>query len=236
MSINAAITHRTSYRYERLISLGPQVIRLRPAPHSRTKILAFSQKVTPEGHFLNWQQDPFGNYLARAVFPEKVERFEVTVDLVADMAAVNPFDFFLEDHAQKTPFKYGDALEADLTPYFETLPSYGTHFEAFLADLPRQHESTIDWLVEVNQRVWKAVGYTIRMEPGVQTPEETLEKALGSCRDSGWLLVHLMRRLGVAARFVSGYLIQLTPDVKAVDGPSGPEADFSDLHAWCEVY
>ncbi|MEM8596047.1 MAG: transglutaminase family protein [Pseudomonadota bacterium] len=236
MSINAAITHKTVYRYERRISLGPQVIRLRPAPHSRTKILSFSQTVEPEEHFLNWQQDPFGNYLARAVFPEKVDHFEVTVDLVADMAAVNPFDFFLEDHARAFPFHYGAELKKDLTPYFELAPGYGKTFEAFLTKLPREAESTIDWLVEINQAVYRAVGYTIRMEPGVQTPEETLVKALGSCRDSGWLLVHLMRRLGVAARFVSGYLIQLTPDVKAVDGPSGPDADFTDLHAWCEVY
>ncbi|MEO1723983.1 MAG: transglutaminase family protein, partial [Pseudomonadota bacterium] len=236
MSINAAITHRTSYNYSRRIALGPQVIRLRPAPHSRTKILSFSQKVSPEAHFLNWQQDPFGNYLARAVFPEKVDRFEVTVDLIADMAAVNPFDFFLEEHAQTFPYDYGAELKKDLTPYFELDRAYGPRFEAFLASLPRQNDSTIDWLVEINQAVYQTVGYTIRMEPGVQAPEETLEKALGSCRDTGWLLVHLMRRLGVAARFVSGYLIQLTPDVKSVDGPSGPEADFTDLHAWCEVY
>ncbi|MEM8625819.1 MAG: transglutaminase family protein, partial [Pseudomonadota bacterium] len=236
MSINAAITHRTSYSYERRISLGPQVIRLRPAPHSRTKILAFSQKVEPEGHFLNWQQDPFGNYLARAVFPEKVTHFEVTVDLVADMAAVNPFDFFLEDHARSFPFDYGAELKKELKPYFELEPSYGPLFEKFLAALPRLNDSTIDWLVEINQAVYQAVGYTIRMEPGVQAPEETLAKALGSCRDSGWLMVHLMRRIGVAARFVSGYLIQLTPDIKAVDGPSGPDADFTDLHAWCEIY
>ncbi|MEL7347328.1 MAG: transglutaminase family protein, partial [Pseudomonadota bacterium] len=236
MSINAAITHRTTYRYDKRITLGPQVIRLRPAPHSRTRILSFSQSITPEEHFLNWQQDPFGNWLARAVFPEKVDHFEVTVDLIADMAAVNPFDFFLEEHAQSFPFAYGAELEHDLTPYFELQKSYGELFEAFLKTLPKKDESTIDWLVAINQAVWKAVNYTIRMEPGVQTPEETLKLALGSCRDSAWLMVHLMRRMGVAARFVSGYLLQLTPDIKAVDGPSGPEADFTDLHAWCEVY
>ncbi|MEM7507105.1 MAG: transglutaminase family protein [Pseudomonadota bacterium] len=235
MSINAAITHRTTYRYDRRISLGPQVIRLRPAPHSRTQILSFSQKITPEDHFINWQQDPFGNYLARIVFPEKVDHFEVTVDLVADMAAINPFDFFLEESAEQFPFSYAPDLAAELAPY-RKIETQGGAFDALLAKIPRARQHSNDFLVMVNQMVQQAVAYTIRMEPGVQTPAETLERALGSCRDSAWLLCHLMRHLGLASRFVSGYLIQLTPDVKSVDGPSGPDADFTDLHAWCEVY
>ena len=235
MSINAAITHRTTYRYDKPITMGPQVVRLRPAPHSRTKILSYSQKISPEPHFINWQQDPFGNWLARLVFPEKVDHFEVKVDLVADMAAVNPFDFFMEDYAQSFPFDYTPEDRKDLAPYLET-GLQGPRFEKILDGLPETEEHTVDWLVKVNQVVQNAVAYLVRMEPGVQTPEETLEIGSGSCRDSAWLLVHLMRRRGLAARFVSGYLIQLTPDVKSVDGPSGPDADFTDLHAWCEVY
>ncbi|MEM6932583.1 MAG: transglutaminase family protein [Pseudomonadota bacterium] len=235
MSINAAITHRTSYRYDRRINLGPQIIRLRPAPHSRTRILSFSQKITPDPHFINWQQDPFGNYLARVVFPEKVENFEVTVDLVADMAAINPFDFFLEESAEHFPFTYDPALRDELAPYLQ-VEKQGDFFHEFLGLIPREKAHTNDFLVEVNQLVQEAVAYTIRMEPGVQTPDETLDKGSGSCRDSAWLLCHLLRHIGLASRFVSGYLIQLTPDVKAIDGPSGPLADFTDLHAWCEVY
>ncbi len=235
MSINAGITHRTTYRYDKPISMGAQVVRLRPAPHSRTKILAYSQKISPEPHFINWQQDPFGNWLARIVFPEKVDHFQVEVDLVADMAAVNPFDFFVEDHAQSFPFEYSEDDRKDLAPYLETGPQ-GPKFEAILKTLPEREEHTVDFLVAANQIVQHAVAYLVRMEPGVQTPEETLEAGSGSCRDSAWLLVHLMRRRGLAARFVSGYLIQLTPDVKSVDGPSGPDADFTDLHAWAEVY
>ncbi|MEM7212063.1 MAG: transglutaminase N-terminal domain-containing protein, partial [Pseudomonadota bacterium] len=186
MSINAAITHVTRYSYDRRITLGPQVIRLRPAPHSRTTILAFSQKIEPEGHFLNWQQDPFGNYMARVVFPEKVEHFSVTIDLIADMAAINPFDFFLEDSAQSFPFIYEPELAKDLAPYLETR-RIGPLFDEFMTIVPRKDDSTNDFLVDVNRLVQDAVAYTIRMEPGVQSPEDTLDKGSGSCRDSAWL-------------------------------------------------
>ncbi|MEM9139175.1 MAG: transglutaminase family protein, partial [Pseudomonadota bacterium] len=235
MSINAAITHVTRYRYDKRALLGPQTIRLRPAPHSRTKILSYSQRVKPDGHFLNWQQDPFGNYLARVVFPERVDHFEVVVDLVADMASINPFDFFLEENARSFPFEYEPQLKQDLAPYLETR-RFGGDYEDFVQIIEREAPSTNDFLVDVNRLVQDAVAYTVRMEPGVQSPEETLEKGSGSCRDSAWLLVNMLRDMGLAARFVSGYLIQLTPDIKAIDGPSGPAADFTDLHAWAEVY
>ena len=236
MSIHVALNHVTHYRYDRPINLGPQLIRLRPAPHCRTRILSYSLRVTPEKHFINWQQDPQSNYLARLVFPEKTREFRVEVDLVAEMSVINPFDFFLEPHAEKIPFDYRDeTLKHELAPYLVTLPMT-PRFEAYLAGISREPKQAVNFLVELNQRVYRDVNYLIRLEPGVQSPEETLVKASGSCRDSAWLLVQLLRHLGLAARFVSGYLIQLTPDVKALDGPSGPLQDFTDLHAWCEVY
>jgi uncharacterized protein (DUF2126 family)/transglutaminase-like putative cysteine protease len=235
MTIHVALNHRTRYRYDRAIGLGAQVVRLRPAPHCRTPILAYSLSVTPAQHFINWQQDPHANHLARLVFPEKTSHFEVEVDLVVEMAVYNPFDFFLEDSAQTCPFTYEPSLKRDLAPYLET-PAAGKLFEAFLAELPREKRATVDYLVELNRIVQRRVAYVIRMEPGVQTADETLKLGRGSCRDSAWLLVQALRHLGLAARFVSGYLIQLAPDVKALDGPSGTEVDFTDLHAWAEVY
>ena len=235
MSIHVALNHVTHYRYDRLVNLSPQVVRLRPAPHSRTRVLSYSLKVEPVMHFINWQQDAFSNHLARLVFPERTREFKVTIDLVAEMAVYNPFDFFLEPHAENYPFQYDEASAHDLAPYLvkgELTPA----FKAFVDSIDRKEVRTIDFLVGLNQRLQNDISYTIRMEPGVQTPEETLTKKSGSCRDTGWLLVQALRHMGLAARFVSGYLIQLKADVAALDGPSGTDVDFTDLHAWCEVY
>jgi len=257
VSIHVALHHQTRYQYDRLVNLGPQVVRLRPAPHSRTRILSYSLRVAPDKHFVNWAQDPQSNYQARLVFPEPTREFNVEVDLVAEMAVFNPFDFFLEPQAEKFPFDYDPLqihelepfqLKCWLTPKFtkylksvrsellgETTLRRGKTKKSPIAN--RQSSiRTIDFLVSLNQRLWQDIKYLIRMEPGVQTPEQTLAKGSGSCRDSAWLLCQLLRHCGLAARFVSGYLIQLKADVKALDGPSGTEKDFTDLHAWCEVY
>ncbi|HZP12872.1 MAG TPA: transglutaminase family protein [Nevskiaceae bacterium] len=235
MSIHAALKHETLYDYDRRVGLSPQIIRLRPAPHSRTPVLSYSLKIEPQPHFLNWQQDPFGNWQARVVFPEAVKHFHVTVDLVADISVYNPFDFFVEPDAEKFPFAYEKTLAEELKPYFRR-DEAGPLLAKLLDSLPRAADNTVNFLVDLNQRLQREIRYLIRMEPGVQTPEETLRNASGSCRDTGWLLVQLLRHLGLASRFVSGYLIQLKPDVKSLDGPSGTDYDFTDLHAWCEVF
>jgi uncharacterized protein (DUF2126 family)/transglutaminase-like putative cysteine protease len=235
MSIHVAIRHTTHYQFDRHVTLSPHVIRLRPAPYSRTPILAYTLKVTPEKHFINWQQDPFGNYLARLVFPETTREFSVDVEVIADLTVINPFDYFVESSAEHWPFDYDAALKRELTPYLETEPA-GPLLTAWLAEVPRTRVPSNDFLVALNQRLQSDIAYTVRMEPGVQAPEDTLSKALGSCRDSAWLLVQVLRHLGLAARFVSGYLVQLTADEKSLDGPSGTEKDFTDLHAWAEVY
>ncbi len=235
MSIKASIYHLTHYKYDRPVILGPQVIRLRPAPHSRTRVISHALKVSPANHFVNYQQDPYGNWLARYVFPEPVLEFKIEVDLVADMTVYNPFDFFVEPEAENWPFEYPADVAEDLGIYRQAEP-IGPLFQDFLAKVPTHPVRTVDFVVNLNAQVSGSVGYVIRMEPGVQSPEQTFTAGTGSCRDSSWLLVQALRHFGFAARFVSGYLIQLKPDVKALDGPSGTQHDFTDLHAWVEVY
>jgi uncharacterized protein (DUF2126 family)/transglutaminase-like putative cysteine protease len=235
MPIRVALHHKTSYTYDRLVQLSPQVVRLRPAPHCRTPVTAYSLKIEPKLHFLNWQQDPNSNFLARIVFPERVRHFTVEVDLVAELTVINPFDFFLEPYAEKFPFPYEPSLEQELTPFLGMRPA-GSQLAAYLDTIDRRPQAMIDFLVALNQQLQHRIKYVIRMEAGVQTSEETLTLGSGSCRDTAWLLVEILRRLGLAARFVSGFLIQLKPDVKSLDGAPGPERDFTDLHAWTEVY
>ncbi|MCH1925876.1 transglutaminase family protein [Shewanella sp. C32] len=235
MTIRVAIQHKTTYQFDRYINVSPHILRLRPAPHSRTHIHGYSLKVTPAEHFINWQQDPFGNWMARLVFPEKMKTLEFAVEVIADMTVINPFDFFIEEYAEKFPFNYADGLKEELTPYLKTVEDC-PELDAWLATIERKPQAIVSFLVALNSRLSQEIAYGIRLEAGVQTCQQTLTLKKGSCRDTAWLLVQILRRLGLAARFASGYLVQLVADVKALDGPSGTDHDFTDLHAWCEVY
>ncbi|MGD9792703.1 MAG: transglutaminase family protein, partial [Acidimicrobiia bacterium] len=239
MTIQIAIEHATRYQFDRPVRAFPHIVRLRPAPHCRTPITAYSLQVEPGDHFINWQQDPFGNHLARLVFPEPITELSFTVDLVADMTVINPFDFFVDEDARTYPFRYDRALARGLGPYFTPMDADGPLLLDWVADIGHEDiepVNIVDFLVEVNGRLHRDIAYSVRMEVGVQAPEHTLERGIGSCRDSAWLLVQILRRLGLAARFVSGYLVQLRTDVPALDGPAGPTSDFTDLHAWAEVF
>ena len=235
MAIIAALHHVTHYRYDRPVTLGPQIIRLRPAPHCRSAVRSYSLKVTPAQHFVNWQQDPNGNWLARYVFPEPVNEFRIEVDLVTELSIINPFDFFVAAEAEQFPFAYPEELRDELAPYLLAEPA-GPLLSELLATIPREPTNTVNFIVDLNARLQRMIAYGIRMEPGVQEPEQTLAIKSGSCRDSSWLLVQTLRHLGLAARFVSGYLIQMKADIDPLEGPRGTDKDFTDLHAWAEVY
>jgi uncharacterized protein (DUF2126 family)/transglutaminase-like putative cysteine protease len=235
MSIQVALNHRTQYRYDKAVSIGPQVIRLRPAPHCRTPILSYSLSVTPARHLLNWQLDAHNNHLARLLFREKTNEFVVEVDLVAELSPFNPFDFFLEPGVEDYPFEYAPELAKDLEPY-RSGGTAGPLLQVFLEKLSRETRGTISFLVDLNRRVRDEIDYVTRLDLGVQTCEQTLENCTGSCRDSAWLMVQILRHSGIAARFVSGYLIQLAADENPSEGPSGPPTDSADFHAWAEAF
>ena len=239
MAIRVTLSHKTFYRFDRPTQIFPHEIRLRPAAHCRTPVSGYALHVAPGHHFVNWQQDGYGNWVARLVFPEPANALEIEVGLVAEMTVINPFDFFIEPYAEHFPFAYPEPLAGELAPFLETLPP-GPLLERYVQSLKQDVSATppltIDFLVAMNRRLQQDIRYNIRLAPGVQTPEETLSQRLGSCRDSAWLLVQVARHLGLAARFVSGYLIQLVADQRPLEGPCGPAEDFTDLHAWAEVY
>lgn len=235
MSLKVVLSHKTHYSFDKPINLSPHIIRLRPAPHSRTPIEAYSLNIKPDSHFVNWQQDPFGNYLARIVFPEKTTELSIDVEVLAELVSINPFDYFVEESAEQFPFEYNKVIKEELTPYLK-ITENGKKLKAFVDSIDLTPRPINDFLVELNMKINQHLNYTLRMEPGVQTCAQTLKKRLGSCRDFAWLFVQILRHLGIASRFVSGYLVQLSADVKSLDGPSGPTEDFTDLHAWTEVY
>ena len=235
MGIQVALHHRTQYRYDKAVLLGPQVIQLRPTPHCRTPILSYSLAIVPADHILNWQLDPHANYLARVIFPSRTTEFVVDVNLVANLTPYNPFGFFLEPGFESYPFSYTPELARDLEP-FRSVALAGPRMNGFLAGVSREPQGTVGFLVALNQRVRNEIGYTTRMEHGVQSCEQTLELRTGSCRDSAWLLVEVCRHLGLAARFVSGYLIQLAPEEQVLGGVGSLSVDSTDLHAWAEVF
>jgi len=187
-------------------------------------------KVLPAQHSIHWQQDQHGNFLARLLFAGKIREFIVEVDLIAELSPVNPFDYFLEPEAATYPFQYSPSLASDLERYRSSQPA-GPLLQRFLDSVPRETRPTLGFLVDLNRQVRDEIGYVVRFEPGIQSCEESLGQRTGSCRDSAWLLVEILRHLGLAARFVSGYLIQLAPDA-----PAAASKDSFDLHAWAEVY
>ena len=208
------------------MALGPQTIRLRPAPHARASILSYSLTLAPREHTLQWYQDPAANFLARAFFPAPVTSLQVDVELEAEIGPSNAFDFIVEPEVATWPFRYPEGLRRELTAFTMSNPP-GPGLVALEAEIPGTEQPTVAALTQLARLVSERIAYRIRLEPGVQSPEETLASRAGSCRDSAWLLVELLRRRGFAARFVSGYLIEL------IDAPG---ADRASLHAWAEAY
>lgn len=227
MGVKVLLHHHTQYTYAEAAALGPQIVRLRPAPHCRTPILSYSLQVAPAGHTLYWRQEPEGNQAAMLLFPGKTKEFSIDVELETELNPFNPFDFLLDPEVEVYPFRYPREHAAALQTYLSISPA-GPRLQEFVRSLPQERAGAVSFLSEVNRRVCETIAYGVRLEQGVQNPEETLESKAGSCRDFAWLLVQTLRHCGIAARFASGYLIQLSDQPEAGDSAA--------LHAWTEVF
>jgi len=233
------VQHRSHYEYPRPAALGPHLVRLRPANHTRARIETYRLAIEP-AHRVHWHQDPHGNHVARVTFQlgQRVDALDVLVELAVDIRPVNPFDFLVDPRCREVPFAYPDGLAEELAPFLGLDdPAYaiGPRARELIDSLPA-HGEPVDVMVEANRRIGAEVRYVIREEHGVWTPEQTLCEGRGSCRDSAVLLIAALRSRGLAARFVSGYLIQLTDEGMIPDQPRGIGRDVVDLHAWAEVY
>ena len=236
MTEHVALHHATTYRFDRPVILSAHEIRLKPAAHSRTPVSAYTLTVEPALNRIHQQQDVYGNFVARVSFPEPTDILRITVDLLAELDNIDPFDFFVETWAERMPFSYPANMKIGLSPFLLTEPQ-GLHFERWRSQIRQELSGSvgsIEYLVRTNQALAEKITYQLRYEHGVQTPEATLEQLSGSCRDSAWLLVQTLRQAGIAARFVSGYLIQFAAlPAGATDAET---AGLADLHAWCEAF
>lgn len=224
MSVKVLINHQTVYSYDRLVSLSTQVIRLFPAVHNKTSIIEYSLTVKPLNHMIYQLQDPYGNTETRINFNNRISQFEINVVIVASIEPVNPFQFFIESYASHYPFIYRAADQRPLALYMEVSKA-GPLLESWIARLDFPSTEIVDFIAHINRSVYRDIHYHERIEPGVQTAEQSLERRTGSCRDSAWLLVQILRQFKLASRFVSGYIVQL-----------GNNGDTTGLHAWAEVY
>lgn len=226
------LEHQTCYQYERPVFLTTHYLRLKPAPHYRIPIESYALSVEPHNHILHWQQDPFNNYLARVDFMASTQSLVVDVKVTINMVTINPFDFYVDEEAQFFPFSYNDEIKSALSPYLKTTKQDPLVRE-WLGNIAHSSQDIVTFLAMLNQRVSREIVYNIRMEPGIQTPIESLQLRSGSCRDSAWLLVQCLRQLGLAARFASGYLIELDKRLNSLDNS---KEDAVALHAWAEVF
>jgi len=228
--VSVCLRHRTTYLFERPAVLGPHSIRLRPSPHCPVPILGYELRVDPQDAEVRWHHDPHDNWVARAFFPSPAGKLDIDVRMEARLAPVNPFDFYVDDWALRYPFAYPHALSRELAAYLwrdEPTPRVRAFVEEVRAAVGGSN--TAEALTTANRMTHARIGYLTREEEGVLAPEETLARGCGSCRDSAWLLVQVLRHLGIAARFSSGYLVQL-------QRPPEIARDTLALHAWCEAY
>ena len=243
MSTRIALTHTIDRRYARRLVLPTHWLRLRPAPHTKAAIEAYSLSVGTEPHFLNWVRDPFENHLARLDLPEPVFGLNMAVDIVADLAPANPFDFLTEPYAASFPFEYPEQLQKELTPYLH-LPKAGPRLADYLGALDADSAYIIEKLGKLTGNVHRSLAIVGSAQPGAVDLEDVVKRGTASPWEAAWLMAVSLRHLGVAARFTAGYRVVLASEAvpihawtaDAEDSETSLWLDSASLHAWCEVF
>ena len=227
MTLRLALTHRIESRFDQPVLPSTHWLRLRPAPHTRARVEAYSLRVEPGAHFINWLRDPYENHLARLDLPQPTSHLTLTVEVILELAVSDPFDFLVESFASSAPFEYPEQLRKELTPYLAPGAS-GPRFAAWLAQLDRRPRYVIEFLDTINRAVQERIAVEATVRAGAIDVEALLASSRGAPWELAWLLTLSLRGVGLAARFVSGYRI--------IAGPATAAAAAASLHAWSEVF
>lgn len=235
MTLKIALNHQLKYSYDRPIILGPHKLGLKPSPHSKSDIFNYSLNIAPKYHNIYWYQDIYGNFIGKLNMFEKTDYLSLEINFLAEIKSINPFNFLVDSHIEKYPFYYTKQEKKELSSFLEIDESSNLLINWVNKNVYNNIYIT-DFLVSLNQQLASEIKYITRLEEGIQTCEETLRTKKGSCRDTTVLLIQILRHYGLAARFVSGYLIQFKTDDQSDDNSSIIKEDNAELHAWCEVY
>jgi len=221
------ILHRTYYNFSGPVRLEPHSLRLRPREGHELRIESSSLKITPAAS-LRWQRDAEDNSVAIATFDSNASQLLIESNVIIQQFNEAPLDFLVADYATHYPFAYRANDRVLLSPYMNVVgdPASGLLAE-WVTNLwqPGERIQTYALLLRLCTHIHETLAYQLREEPGVQTAAETLSRGSGSCRDLATLFMEAARRLGLAGRFVSGYLC-VPPST----------ANFGATHAWAEVF
>lgn len=219
------IHHHTIYRYDTSVTFSPHYLRLKPQESDVCDTLSYTLDVSPPCS-VYWSEDIIGNHVAKCIFSTPSDILDIRTVLEVSLGEKNPFAFIVDEYAENYPFAYRP-YEQNGLQYYLQVQEQGELFTQWVARFSPLSMYVVSMLREVANAIAMEIRYEKRHEPGYLPAEQTLAEKQGSCRDTAWLLMQTLRALGLASRFVSGYLLQPEDDVPDVD---------IEYHAWVECY